>query len=393
MKNPFPIWTSGAGLLAWALAWVPVVRAEFPQYSVTKLEDWWGGSDSSGYGVFAAGLNNHNDVLALDSRGRTLESYHFQIWEDGQRTDTGPATYPTGYGYTGTSHVRNFDDSGRIALDIYRSSDESLALAIQNVKQGTTIQLPDIPSGAVMDGSAPALSGGGNFFVARSDDNSRGWLFDTGSGNWTEMMGPGYYLQPDAVNNLGEAAGRMANAGGQTVPFVYTEAGGVQQITNGGTEVYGNAIAMNNAGLVTGTVQGRAFVFNSSTLEFEFITPAVGLDAADINDAGAIIGATHFGGTVFGIPNDAAFYWDVENGLTGFDNLLGAAVDDWFIIDAWDINNEGWVLGTAYNRQDKSNYQVLLRPVPEPSAALLTAATGFWWISRRRPIKRTGSQQ
>ncbi|MDB6069459.1 MAG: hypothetical protein JWL81_630 [Verrucomicrobiales bacterium] len=72
-------------------------------------------------------------------------------------------------------------------------------------------------------------------------------------------------------------------------------------------------MAINNSGLVTGTGDGRAFLFSSKTMEFEFLTEQVtGWRGVDINKAGAIIGATDFGfsGNLFGGPSGSAFYWD-----------------------------------------------------------------------------------
>ena len=159
----------------------------------------------------------------------------------------------------------------------------------------------------------------------------------------------------------------------------------MEAITDGSTAIFGEVTAINTAGLVTGTANGRAFVFNSATMELTWITPdGTGLKAYDINDAGAIIGATRIGGNILGSPTDAAFYWDEENGLTGIDNLIGDAVNDWFITDVLDINEEGWILGTGFYRLDSTYHQVLLRSVPEPSAALLAGVSCLWWVSRRK---------
>ena len=189
------------------------------------------------------------------------------------------------------------------------------------------------------------------------------------------------------MNSSGTVVGRTGNGNtnGNTVPFLWTAGVGMEAITDGGTAIFGEATAINSNGLVTGTANGRAFVFDGATMELTWITPdGTGLKAYDINDAGAIIGATRMGGSVFGIPSDAAFYWDAENGLTGFDNLIGDAVDDWFITDAADINDNGWVLATGFQRSDSTYHQVLLRPVPEPSVVLLAGVSGLWQISRRK---------
>jgi hypothetical protein len=313
-------------------------------------------------------LNEENTVLALDARGGILQSFHFQTWQNGQRTDAGPATYPSGYGYTGAIHGRNFDNSGRIAMDIYNLATEDFptALGLQDVRQGTTVRLPDLPAGAFMDGSLPVISSGGNYITARSDDVTRGWRLDLSSNTWQELIAPGSYIQPDAVNTSGTVAGRMGGPNGGTVPFFATLTGGVQQITNNGTEIFGEAIALSDTGLITGQSGGRAFYFNANTLEFRFISDPIGLWSNDVNNAGAIIGATYFGGNILGIPTDTAFYWDAEAGLLGLDDLIGDQVNDWFILDAWDINDNGWILGNGFRRSDNTGHYVLLRPVPEP---------------------------
>jgi hypothetical protein len=370
------------------LTWQTVVgqaRAAPPLYEVINLEDWWGAREPSGFGTTPWAINDTNTILAVDTRSGELASYFFQTWKNGLRTDAGPATYPPGYGFTGTGHFRNFDNNGRFAMDIYElgSTDFPTALAIQNVTQGTTVRLPDLPTSAFMDGSFPVISRGGTYVTARSDDSSRGWRLDLGTHTWQEIIGPGSYIQPDAVNTSGTVAGRMGGPNGGTVPFFATIGGGVQQITNHGTEIFGEAIALSDTGLVTGQSSGRAFYFNANTLEFRFISDPIGLWANDINNAGAIIGATHFGGSIFGIPTDTAFYWDAETGLQGLHDLIGEQVNDWFITDAWDINDNGWILANGFRRSDNTGHYVLLRPVPEPGGLLLTALAGALALTRR----------
>lgn len=329
--------------LIWLTA-VSQVRADFPRYEIINLADWWGGFAPSGFGTLPQALNNANTVLALDGRGGTLQSFHFQTWENGQRTDAGPAVYPAGYGYTGTIHARNFDESGRVALDIVdlQTLDFPTALAIQDVKQGTTTRLPDLPATAFMDGGFPVLSSGGTYITARSDDSTRGWRLDLSGSTWEELVGPGSYIQPDAVNTSGTVAGRMGGPTGGTVPFFATVSGGVQQITNNGVEFFGEAIALSDTGLVTGQSGGRAFYFNTNTLEFRFVSGSIGLWSNDINDAGAILGVSRG-------PTSFATLYREDFGLVSLSSLLEGNENPfdpaWLMTDAWDINNNGWILG------------------------------------------------
>jgi hypothetical protein len=190
--------------------------------------------------------------------------------------------------------------------------------------------------------------------------------------------------RPFAVRADGTVVGGAVDSHGVTVPFIFKEGQGMVAVTYGGSQVQGQATAINESGLITGTGNGRAFVFNSSTLEFKYITPEVGLKAVDINAAGAVIGATQIGGSIFGIPTDTAFYWDQENGLAAFENLIGDQMNDWFITDVTDMNDLGWTLGTGFQRSDGTYHQVLLRPLPEPRASLLAIASGGVFLCRKR---------
>ncbi len=122
-------------------------------------------------------------------------------------------------------------------------------------------------------------------------------------------------------------------------------------------------------------------------MELKFITPAVGLIANDVNNLGAIIGETINQTIGFGIPTGAALYWDEKNGLTGLENLIGDEVNEWFITQASDINDDGWILGAAYNRIDQRTYAVLLRPAPEAGASVLVLLSGCLLLLSRRKRK------
>ena len=365
-------------LTAW-LATASQAAAELPRYSVTPLEEWGGEVDPGGVGIYGVALNTQNELLANDFRFGNYGA-GLQMWLQGTRTDPGPPAYPPGYEYS-VGHLRAFTDAGTWAVDAYSSSLDRHRLVALDLRTATSAILPDIP-GAVMDGSAPALSSGGNFLVARSDDFTRGWRLALGSNTWGELLGPGSYVQPDAVNNLGMAAGRMGGAGGGTVPFYSTAAGEVHAITAGGTALFGEATAINNAGLVTGTGNGRAFLFDSNTMELRYLSETViGVRPVDINEAGAILGISGSGAISF-----VTLYGE-DFGLVSLSSLLEGNEDPfhpaWLMKDAVDINDAGWILGSAQRVSDNTFHQVLLRPVPEPGVTGLSVLAVVLVLRRR----------
>jgi len=220
------------------------------------------------------------------------------------------------------------------------------------------------------------------------------FLYD-GANGWQPLgnLVAGGDGRPLDVNASGTVVGRTGGVEGGTVPFYYTMEAGMTAITNGGAAVFGEAAAVNNAGLVTGTGNGRAFLFNGATLEFSFLTPAADQRAVDINEAGLIIG--QFNGPPFmGIPGSSAWIATETDGYQFLDVLIGQNVNDptWLIHDVADIHDEGWILANAYNLPDQQSYQVLLRPIPEPSAALLVlvAAAFLGTRGRNRHPRRKG---
>lgn len=382
--------------LAAAFALLSSCEAGLPQYEVINLTSWFA-SDAAPYpnDIQAIGLTNQGEVLTTRSL-RTDQG--LRLWKNGSPVTSGYVPVLPGYDapFSGNFVSRyGVGSNGLKAIDVTKadpSDPNNYLKAEYHVviadTRGLTIQtVPDLPVGNA-DFSFPNQSPNAKFLTASSNDDTRTWRFDTVTSQWSEIVTGGRWITSNAVNDHGTVVGEIAVPGGSYKPFVYSDGAGLVEIMDGANNLSGEAVAINNNGLVTGTANGRAFVFNSATLEFEFITPAVGLVASDINDAGAIIGATQLGGSIFGIPSDSAFYWDAENGLTGIDNLIGDGVNDWFIVDSTDINENGWILGAAFNRHDLKTYQILLRPVPEPGVAALLMLGSFGFMTRRRRVQR-----
>ena len=55
----------------------------------------------------------------------------------------------------------------------------------------------------------------------------------------------------------------------------------------------------------------------------------------------------------------------------------------WLMKDAVDINDAGWILGSAQRVSDNTFHQVLLRPVPEPGVTGLSVLAVVLVLRRR----------
>ena len=380
MTNPHPIWRILL-FLPLVLAAAPPAPAERPPYSVTKLDSGWLPA-----GNIASGLNNTGQVQSYNPAA-TLGG---QALRDGTSSVGNLSTPPAGFESFYPTVSGNLTNAGKTVVSVFTASGTGGAVGIGDFTSGIITALAGTPVNGDDDWS-PRISSKGEYVVIQAGPD-RGQLqpyrYDT-AGGWQALgnlfsAGDG---RPLSVNSSGIVVGRTGsgNTDGSTVPFLWTAGVGMEAITDGGTAIFGQATAINNNGLVTGTANGRAFVFEGATMELTWITPVgTGLKAYDINDAGAIIGATRIGGSILGIPTDAAFYWDAENGLSGFEQLIGDQINDWFITDATDINDDGWILGTGFQRSDSTYHQVLLRPVPEPTVPFLAGISVLLWIGRRR---------
>jgi probable HAF family extracellular repeat protein len=121
--------------------------------------------------------------------------------------------------------------------------------------------------------------------IGDGPDTTSAWRY-TDAGGWKNLgsLNASGYAQPKAINDAGTVVGRSSSADGYFTPFLYTDSGGMQTFTDGtGNELFGEATAINNNGLIAGTANGRAFVFNGSTMEFNFLTPEVEQKVVDIN--------------------------------------------------------------------------------------------------------------
>jgi hypothetical protein len=393
MKLPIPI------ISFLLLCFVTDAEAGLPQYAVTRLSQWitfpleTGATDYTqfsvsvspgpGGGNIGTQFADFNRLVGPPNLSTVTATEEYYITYKHTGAIIGFAAPPPGY-QTGVGRATRFSTAGHVAFTVSDRRSDPDRLRGTEIARGNPDGSVDVLQG-LRGAEQRGVNATGQVIAVGSDESSA-FLYTNGGG-WQNIGAlPGTtFAVPIAINDRGTVVGVSSDSPGRNTPFIFRDRTGMSAITDGGRSIFGEAVAINNHGLVTGTANGRAFVFNGATMDLTWNTPdGTGLKAYDINDAGAIIGATRIGGSILGIPTDAAFYWDAENGLSGFQQLIGDQINDWFITDATDINDDGWILRTGFYRPDSTYHQLLLRPVPEPGAAVLLGLCGAGLLKQRR---------
>lgn len=210
--------------------------------------------------------------------------------------------------------------------------------------------------------------------------------------------------------------------------------------------ISGQAMGLNNQGQMVGTLMEEVRIYvewpGSSFTEYMpgavswsgvgedpvVLPPDLGVGKASyaINDAGWIAGWSDFQASLWApgssdpIRLDSAFY-DNSGALSinnagdavGFYAEYGVAIAalwangarielnafldpewaaaGWVLSEAHDINEQGWIVGRAYNPQLEAWRGFVMTPVPEPGVALLAVAGAgmVWGATRRRRASAT----
>jgi len=193
------------------------------------------------------------------------------------------------------------------------------------------------------------------------------------------------------INDVGQVVG-TSQLPGSLAPFVATLWNGTTPTnlgTLGGSSSQANDI--NDVGQVVGTsliaerIVTHATLWNGTTpIDLGTLPGAIGDSIAyGINNAGQVVGWSGWAGG----PQHATLW----NGrvATDLNTFLDAATlaAGWSLIDAMDINDSGWIAGTAYNSLTGQGRAYLLVPVPIPEptiSALLLAGLGALGFARHR---------
>ena len=264
---------------------------------------------------------------------------------------------------------------------------------------------------------------------------------NSGAFLWSENSAPqqinGWGSGPlslTGVNDLGQVVGGHWPDG---MPTAFFWNGGIaQEIGNLGGET-SQAYAINNLGQVVGISEladgtSQAFLWDSVNGTSDLGTPGLSSIASDINDLGQIVGRSEIEsgqshavlwqdgqmmdldtlggefsdstainnlGQVIGfvrmLPEEDdplyphggehfPFIWDSVNGMQDLNDLLPSE-SDWRISQVYDINDNGWIVASAFNGSSSKYQIVLLKTVPEPTVTtmLITSILACGLVSFR----------
>lgn len=118
------------------------------------------------------------------------------------------------------------------------------------------------------------------------------------------------------------------------------------------------------------------------------MTPLAGLgggtDALDINNQGQIVGLF---GAPFGGDQSLAVLWDAGE-MYDLNAFLEPQLvqDGWALFSASSINDQGQIIGFAFNHATNASGTFLLTPIPEPEtyALLMAGLAGIGYTARKR---------
>jgi MYXO-CTERM domain-containing protein len=184
-----------------------------------------------------------------------------------------------------------------------------------------------------------------------------------------------------AINNSGQVTGTSDTATGLPHAFLYD--GTMHDLGSLGGASHG--LAINSSGEVVGESYPsgggflHAFLYDGTMHDLAVIGAGTTNNsyATGINDRGQVVG--YLAGA-----SDQPFLYDSVHGVVNLNTLIVPG-SGWSLISAADINNAGQIVGTGiFNGKD---HAFILTPTPEPSSFVLAAlgllALAAWRLRRR----------
>jgi probable HAF family extracellular repeat protein len=199
-----------------------------------------------------------------------------------------------------------------------------------------------------------------------------------------------------AINNLNQVTGNT----GYAQSFFWSQETGFTLINAPGPGGYISASDINNLGQVVGTAGApsagsEGYVWSLDGPDFNIgllpdIDPGLGgTSAIGINDNGQVVG--YFGSS--SLDNDFRAILYEEGTLYNLNNLIPAN-SGWTLLTAFDINNQGQIVGTGVVNGQEQDFLLTPtngtdpQPVPEPSTTLATLALGAFGALKMLKHKR-----
>ena len=161
-----------------------------------------------------------------------------------------------------------------------------------------------------------------------------------------------------AINDAGQVAGSIFGDDGRSSAFLYTPGSGMVNIglfppagTSPSTQVQANAVALNNAGQVTGSwidgAYSKPFLYSAATgmVDLGGLGPFQSGGGRSVNDSGTVLGYSYD----TNLSSYRSFLYDATNGM----HDLGTPP---LTNDGGAINNAGTVAGTSADTLHATTY-------------------------------------
>lgn len=226
-----------------------------------------------------------------------------------------------------------------------------------------------------------------NQIVGKTIDRTAPVLFDTtGIQNNVSLADRG---EAWCINNYGNIVGYTEHT---SVSYyqatLFDQINPQNNLLLGGLQNYSDSFAfsINDSGQIVGgvwfdhnTYNGRAVLFDASGSGNNIDLGLLDNDACvahAINNRGEIVGHTYNG-----FISTKAILFDSSGSGNNIDlNSLIDPAAGWNLWEAWDINDNGWIVGRGKYQGNESAY--VLIPIPEPCTLLLLGMGG--WMIRKR---------
>jgi hypothetical protein len=265
---------------------------------------------SSTANVFVNGMGPSGQVVGANGTGFAF------VWTQGSGFTNLPnlgGTTGSAFGINSLGDAVGTDTEGSLVYGVAWKSGASAPTEL------TPVNSMFYASGQAID-SSRTIAG---ISFGPSSDMATIWNYISGTGTWT-----------------GQALGTLGGTGSDAYDI------------NTAGDAVGNATRSGGHGI-------GAFIWHPGDSSLTDLDPtrAFGLNtfATGINDNNEVVGSIAGGG---------AFVWDSVNGIRNLQTLIDPA-SPFTLTDAKDVNDNGWIIGTATDSNNGFSYAVILEPTSQ----------------------------